>query len=166
MKTIDETKTWLQRYGEIMRDIQYSEERYLTLKSKSVSISSLALDDIPRRNGTISDRTANYAIRLEAIKETITEQRKTAEDIYDEIELAIKQIQGKGSPDMKAVLRMRYLDSCKWEEVNEMLFSRSNEDFWDKEDSYRRRLVNIHKRALEQLAALLPDEITETKGEK
>jgi uncharacterized protein (UPF0335 family) len=120
---------------------------------------------MPRDPGT-SDRTASAIIRLEELQETIAALNDTADQIYSEIDVAVEQIRGNGYIDMRAVIRMRYLDLCDWNEVNEMMFSRTKEDFFDRESSYLKRIFRIHKKALEELTALLPDEITETEGEQ
>lgn len=160
--TIEKVKAWLKRYREIMREIENLEERYISLKEKSVSVSSSVLDDMPRSPGTVTDRMAIFAIRLEELSKTISNQSNEAYKISKEIENALNMLSGEGSAEKKGILQMRYLDLCEWCEVSEMLYAK-NENFYDGQDSYLRLVFKKHRRALEELAALLPD--PETKGE-
>lgn len=54
----------------------------------------------------------------------------------------------------RTVLQCRYLDGQAWSGVIYLLFE-DRVDFTDKEDSFQRRVFNIHKAALEDLAQIL-----------
>lgn len=162
----EQVKKWLCRFSEMMREMEITEERYITIKQKSVSVSAPSLEGMPHGTGTITDKTANYIVQLEEIESRYRQQNKEAFAIYDEIEAKIRQIKGKNYPDERAVLRMRYLDLFKWCEVSEVLFARNHEDYYEREDSFLRRTCLIHDRALEKMAALLPElEMEERENE-
>ena len=56
--------------------------------------------------------------------------------------------------ERRTVLQCRYLDGQGWSGVIYLLFG-DRVDFTDKEDSFQRRVFNIHKAALEDLAQIL-----------
>ena len=56
--------------------------------------------------------------------------------------------------ERRTVLQCRYLDGQAWSGVIYLLFG-DRVDFTDKEDSFQRRVFNIHKAALEDLAQIL-----------
>lgn len=113
---------WLSRFSGMMREIEITEERYITIKEKSVSASALAMDGMPHGTGTITDKTARYIIQLEEISEKLRRQHEEADKVYREIEAAIDRIKGNGWPDKRAVLRMQYLDMFTWSEIAEALY--------------------------------------------
>lgn len=147
---------WLGHFSEMMREIEITEERYITLKEKSVSVSAPIMEGMPHGTGTITDKTARYIVQLEEIGERLRRQHEEADKVYREIEAAINKIKGNGWPDKRAVLRMQYLDLFTWSEIAEALYIK-NENFYEKQDSYITRAFRVRDRALAELAALLPE---------
>ena len=153
---------WLGRFSGMMREIEITEERYITLKEKSVSASAPAMDGMPHGTGTITDKTARYIVQLDELGEKLRRQHEEADKVYREIEAAIERIKGNGWPDKRAVLRMQYLDLFTWSEIAEALYIK-NDNFYEKQDSYERRAFNVRGRAITELAALLPELETEER---
>lgn len=61
---------------------------------------------------------------------------------------------GKHGVERRTVLQCRYLDTMAWQDVAYLVFG-DRTDYSDKFDSFQRRVFNIHKAALEDLAQVL-----------
>lgn len=147
-------KKRLKRYKERERDIENQLERIERMEAKLTSVGSPVFSDMPKVASPSQQRMAdltNQKVDLEKKVERVIEQqkaeRKALEEIVDKIE----------SSDEKAVIRMRYFDSASWDGVLSMIFG-GYEDFLGKEDSYMRRVYNLHGSALLNMAKILQEE--------
>lgn len=153
LKTHD-VQMWLRSYGELMTAICNQRERLGTLRSRLEAPRTATWTGLPGGGGgDRADRIGAELAHLEELEEKLLQDQATARTLYREIDITIAQISGPGWPDRRFVLRARYLDGCRWEEVSEMLFRRKS-DYEGKEDSYQRRNYAIHKNALEDLLAI------------
>ena len=90
----------------------------------------------------------------DALDREAAEKAQDAAALYAEIDGAIRRLEGNHAAERRTVLQCRYLDGQAWGCVTYLLFG-DRVDFNDKEDSFQRRVFNIHKAALEDLAQIL-----------
>ena len=93
--------------------------------------------------------------RLEELEQEAVEAQQEATAARRELEAAIRQITGPRWADRREVLRLRYLDGLRWEDVSEKLFG-DGADYWDRPEAFLRRAFKLHNRALEELSKIVP----------
>ena len=109
---------------------------------------------MPRVPGFDGDKLGGIIGAADALDREAAEKEQDAAALYIEIDGAIRRIDGKHGAERRTVLQCRYLDGQAWGGVTYLLFG-DRVDFNDKEDSFQRRVFNIHKAALEDLAQVL-----------
>lgn len=109
---------------------------------------------MPRAPGFAGDKLGGIIGAADALKREADEKEQDAAALYAEIDGAIRKIGGKHGGERRTVLQCRYLDGQGWSGVIYLLFG-DRVDFTDKEDSFQRRVFNIHKAALEDFAQIL-----------
>lgn len=161
-------KIWLQRYREAARDSEALDSRVANARAKAEAAKVSRLDGMPHATGYAGDTLGAALARIDELEGEAREARAHAVELYHEIDAAIKQVNGPGWPDMRAVLQMRYLDGCRWVEIAEMLFGGNSDDYAERQDSYLRRVHKIHGKALAALEKFVPldegQEITLKEG--
>lgn len=151
----EELKIWLWRYQELQRDANRVWDRLDELRSRIAAARSTNLDGIPHGNSVDADRIGADLARLEDLEQEAREVQEEATASRREIEAAIRKITGPRWADRREVLRLRYVDGLRWEDVAEHLYGDS-QDFWDRQEAYLRRTFKLHKTALEALAQFVP----------
>ena len=154
MTTTDQVKAWLARYGSIAREIALLEARADALRTRETSPASPTLDGMPRAPGFAGDRIGGMVGAIDRIEQEVKEKRREAAVVYNEIDAALHQISGPHAAERRTVLQCRYLDGTQWTDVAFLLFG-DKDDFNEREESYGRRVFNIHKAALQDLAQVL-----------
>lgn len=144
----------MSRYADAAREIRYLRERADAIRTRAASPASSKLDGMPKAPGFAGDRLGDVIGIADALEREADEKEQDAAALYNEIDRAIRQIEGKHGVDRRTVLQCRYLDGQAWGGVTYLLFG-DRLDFADKEDSFQRRVFNIHKAALEDLAQIL-----------
>ncbi len=164
MPSVDDVKQWLNSYRDISNDIEKLELRAEFIQDKTAPHSPI-LDGMPHGSGSINDRIAENVAILQDIKQQISE-------LYQILTLKRKCITkyvnmlsstGRGYADKKCVILTRYIDLMKWEDVTDLMFC-NKEDFLGKEDTYLRRVHKIHKKALEDLTLIVPENEIQEMG--
>lgn len=148
--TVQDVQSWLRSYGELQTALENQRERLDMLRSRMKAPKSATPTVMPRGGGDRVDRIGAELAYLEELEEKLLQNQTAARALYRQIDGTISQISGPGWPDRRFVLRARYLDGCRWEEVSEMLFHRKS-DYEGKEDTYLRHTFAIHKKALGDL---------------
>lgn len=148
---VENLRRWLESYRERQRDFEATRERLERLEARLTSPRSAALTGLPGAAVSDPDRLALPLAELEELRAEIKKQSAELRDLRHRIEGAICLIDGPGWPNMRAVLRMRYLDGEKFETIAQLLFWRDL-DFLAKQDSYLRRAFKLRKTALRALA--------------
>lgn len=144
----------MSRYANAAREVRYLKERADAIRTRAASPASSKLDGMPRSPGFAGDRLGDVIGIADALDREAAEKELDAAALYNEIDGAIRQIEGKHGVERRTVLQCRYLDGQAWGGVTYLLFG-DRVDFNDKEDSFQRRVFNIHKAALEDLAQIL-----------
>lgn len=148
-------KAWLRRYRELQADAGRLWDRLEDLRVRVESARTAHLDGLPHGSRGDADRIGADLSRLEDLEQEAREVQQEATTSRRAIEAAIRKISGRGWADWREVLRLRYIDGLRWEDVSEHLFG-DNPDFWNKPELFLRRTFKLHKAALEELEKLVP----------
>lgn len=154
LSTDQAVKEWLSRYAVAAKEVRLLRERADAIRTRAASPASPTLDGMPRAPGFDGDKLGGIIGAADALDREAAEKEQDAAALYDEIDGAIRQIDGKHGAERRTVLQCRYLDGQAWGGVTYLLFG-DRVDFIEKEDSFQRRVFNIHKAALEDLAQVL-----------
>ena len=145
-------KQRLQRYTELLEEIDNQSERLMRLESSMTAPRSLNMDGMPRA-GHGTDQIGAAIARKEVIMADLNEIRAEADREYWQLERAVKQLR---KAQERMVLRLRYFDRCTWTDITDVLFGR-RPDYDDKLESYTRRAQRIHGAALMSLEKILQE---------
>ena len=148
-------KQWLRRYGELQIDADRLFDRADELRGRIESARTSSLDGMPHAQNRGGDRTGTLLARLEELEQEAMEAQQEATAARRKIETAIRRITGPRWADRREVLRLRYLDGLRWEDVSEKLYG-DEADYWDKPEVFLRRTFKLHNRALEELSKIVP----------
>ena len=169
MQSKENLIVWLSRYRENESALDDLIERIAVLRSRLESPKSVALSGMPHGSRSEHDPFIRTLAKIDDLEARAQDLLAVSRILYRELNDNIDQITGKGWADKKCVLRCRYIDGFKWDEVCEILFSRKP-DFEEKQETYLRRTFRIHNDALEALQEIVPDfgvqEITKNEEEK
>lgn len=138
----------LKAYGEMVRDYRFQLERLERIETKLVGVGAQAITDMPKSPSPSNDRVTDL---LQQKFDLEAELGETCEEITEERRELDKAIKSLKVASQRAVIRRRYLDLSAFKDVNEFVFG-GEIDFLDKEESYLRRIFNIHGAALVGLA--------------
>lgn len=151
----EQLKSWMRRYKELQEDATRFWDRLDDLRGRVEAARTSHLDGMPHGSRSDADRIGGIIAELEELELEATEAQQEATAARREIAGAIKQLHGPRWADRREVLRLRYLDGLRWEDVTERLFGDS-QDFWDRQDVFLRRSFKLHSQALEELAQYVP----------
>lgn len=154
MSTDQAVKEWLSRYAVVAREVALLRARADAIRDRAASPDSPTLDGMPRSPGFDGDKIGGIIGAADALDREAAEKAQDAAALYAEIDGAIRRIEGNHAAERRTVLQCRYLDGQAWGGVTFLLFG-DRADFNEKEESYGRRVFNIHKAALEDLAQVL-----------
>ena len=154
MSTDQAVKEWLSRYAVAAKEVRLLRERADAIRTRAASPASPTLDGMPRVPGFDGDKLGGIIGAADALDREAAEKEQDAAALYDEIDRAIRKIGGKHGVERRTVLQCRYLDTMAWQDVAYLVFG-DRTDYSDKFDSFQRRVFNIHKAALEDLAQVL-----------
>ncbi len=142
-----DVKQYLLSYRDKLDNINILADRIEALKDRISSVGGVSFSDMPKNPSPEVDRLSHQiAIVLDLQKELEAAQQ----DILNDYKSINKLIDKLEAPKEREVIKSRYLDLFKWEEIN-FLFFGNKEDFTDKEESYQRRIFKLHKSGLENL---------------
>lgn len=155
MITTEMVKTWLTEYTENEDNLTNILDRIDDLESKITAPRIAQLDNMPHSNSSI-DNLGEMIAKKDALEREAYTLLEESRKLYRDRESAISRITGKRWPQMRAVLRLHYLDFAPWHDVNRLLWRRKP-DFEEHEDSYLRRTHRIHSEALQRLSLILDE---------
>lgn len=142
-------KAKLTEYVEKVKYYRHQCERMDRLQTKIIGVGAQVLSDMPKAPSHDNDRAADLIAQKIDLENELSE---TAAELLEERRGIEKAIASLKNADQKAVILSRYIDGESFKDVNELVFG-GKIDFADKEDSYMRRVFNIHGAALIGLAA-------------
>ena len=142
-------KAKLTEYVDKVKYYRHQCERMDRLQTKIIGVGAQVLSDMPKAPSHDNDRAADLIAQKIDLENELSE---TAAELLEERRGIEKAIASLKNADQKAVILSRYIDGESFKDVNELVFG-GKIDFADKEDSYMRRVFNIHGAALIGLAA-------------
>lgn len=154
LSATDQVKEWLSRYAVAAREVALLRARADAIRDRAASPAAPTLDGMPRAPGFEGDKLGGIIGAADALDCEATEKEQDVAALYNEIDEAIRKIGGKHGVERRTVLQCRYLDTMAWQDVAYLVFG-DRTDYSDKFDSFQRRVFNIHKAALEDLAQVL-----------
>lgn len=125
-------------------EIDGERDRLRYLISKKTNISAKSMDGMPRSSNSSTDRMADALGKEEELREKIQKMIDSQAVKRKEIEAIIRKLK---NPEERQVVRLRYFDRAKWEEIIEVMYG-LREDFDDRYDTYKRRMFGRHSSAL------------------
>lgn len=157
MSNTEDVKKWLRRYGEQIRHAEYLTMQVEEIESVSTAPGRPKIDGMPRDPNFTGDRIPDLIDRLERKRQRAAEAAQRAEQYRCEIEDAIEQISCKNWSEVQTILIWRYIYLKEFSDIAELLYG-DDPDYWDKSDSFLRKLFNRHKAGLIELAKIIPVE--------
>lgn len=131
-----------------MEEIGIQEEHLQEIDEEITNIPARNNDGMPRGSVKESDRMAKKIEMKEIIESRLNSLRKRAGEERKVIERNIKEA------NMDAIERqlmyLRYICGYNWGRVQRIMYMNKS-DYYTKEQSYKRRMFRIHKKALEKM---------------
>lgn len=151
----EKLKCWamLHQYGQLVKRLNFQEERMEELRASMYETSAVKYDDMPRGSSNGSSRQERLFIRLEEMQEKLDKLANEEAEAYDRIASLLAQL----SPDEEHLIFMRYLDGKRWNAVSFALYG-DEDDFDECEDKYLKKTFKKHTRALHNLEKVLEAE--------
>lgn len=140
----DRVRKILDDYVNNEYEIDGERDRLRYLISKKTNISAKSMDGMPRSSNSSTDRMADALGKEEELREKIQKMIDSQAVKRKEIEAIIRKLK---NPEERQVVRLRYFDRAKWEEIIEVMYG-LREDFDDRYDTYKRRMFGRHSSAL------------------
>ena len=147
VEIMPDVKDYLLSYREKVDDINYLCDRIEALEDKIYRVGGVRLSDMPKNPSPEVDRLSHQIAVVLDLKEELEEAQQNVKAEYKKINSLINKLESAKERD---VIKSRYIDLFKWEEINNIMFG-SQADFNDKEESYLRRIFIIQKSGLNNL---------------
>lgn len=93
-------------------------QRIQSLKESAGSVSGIRYSNEPRSRGEPLSKQQRYVEALEELSEEYEETAAIWAHQAAEVERAIRSL----PPDLGEIIRLRYVDGLKWEQVNEQMY--------------------------------------------
>ena len=149
--TVAEAKAWLTEYMDGERELFMQYERLELLREKMYNVGSPEMTDMPKapspevdKLSLLVSRDIDLSNKIDQLVEEQTVRRVRIEKVVDAL----------SGPDLRAVIRLRYLDGESWEKINSLMFG-SDDEFFERVDSFMRRVFVIHGNALREVADIM-----------
>ena len=154
----ESTKQWLRRYLALAAEESALYESWRMLYEKVEAARTTNLSGMPRGSRNPVDEVGREVAMLAELEAELNEARSETMTVWREIRKAIRSIKGRRWGDKRAILRFRYLDGLKWEEIAETLFKAQGGteiDYLDKSESLLKRVQVLHREALDEIEKYL-----------
>lgn len=154
-QSTEAVKNWLWKLREAVADAELTEERLDALWSRAEAPRGSNLDGMPHAGSFAEDKIGALVARIEELTAENARLWGRVGELRREREAAIRRIEGRGYAELRAVLRLRYIDGETWDDLTFILFG-SKEDYTEREESYLRRAYKLHGKALYELSQIVP----------
>ena len=111
------TKETLQQCRHKQKELQQLESRIAALKADARNTKAVCYDNTPKSKGEPVAAVQRYVERLEELSELYEENKAELMQDIIAVERAISDL----SPDLRMLMRYRYIMGMKWEQVNETM---------------------------------------------
>lgn len=137
-------------YPRLLRDIANQRKRLEIFEETYGAPPSPSYLGMPRTVSNISAPTANAAERKTELEERVKAKEAKAEEERLYLEKLFEELK---DPDERYLMQLKYIDFKKWEDITFEFFG-DRTDYFEKEDSLKRRTYRIHGNALAKLAKI------------
>lgn len=144
-------KTYLIGHIVLLEEIGIQEEHLQEIQEEITNIPARNNDGMPRGSAKESDRMAKKIEMKEKIESKLNRLKERAEEEEQIIKGNIK------AADMDAIesqlMDLRYICGYDWGRVQRIMYM-NKYDYYTKEQSYKRKMFRVHKKALEKMKIL------------
>ncbi|MBQ8514643.1 MAG: sigma-70 family RNA polymerase sigma factor [Ruminococcus sp.] len=112
------TKETLLAYKNIRRELQSIEKQIMQLKADARSVKGVRYTDSPRGRGEPVSAQQRYIERLEELSALYEDKKAQLMESQIAIERAITSL----PPELRILMRYRYIDGMRWEDVNAKMY--------------------------------------------
>lgn len=111
------TKEELLQYGSIKRELADIQKRLSALE-KNKGYHGMAYSDTPRQRGEPVPEAQRYVEQKEALEQLYLRKQRELLEKQASVENAITLL----PPELRTLMRYRYIDGLKWETINDLLY--------------------------------------------
>lgn len=144
-------KTYLIGHIVLLEEIGIQEEHLQEIQEEITNIPARNNDGMPRGSAKESDRMAKKIEMKEKIESKLNRLKERAEEEEQIIKGNIK------AANMDAIesqlMDLRYICGYDWGRVQRIMYM-NKYDYYTKEQSYKRKMFRVHKKALEKMKIL------------
>ena len=144
-------KTYLIGHIVLLEEIGIQEEHLQEIQEEITNIPARNNDGMPRGSAKESDRMTKKIEMKEKIESKLNRLKERAEEEEQIIKGNIK------AADMDAIesqlMDLRYICGYDWGRVQRIMYM-NKYDYYTKEQSYKRKMFRVHKKALEKMKIL------------
>ena len=151
---VQAVKDRLTAYRESDRDIENQTELLEKLIARLEGVGAQEITDMPKAPSQSYDRMSDLVSQKIELEEMIGEDIAALREERKYFEKILRKLK---KADERAVIRFRYFMRMNWSDVTEALFG-AKTDFLDKEDSYNRRVTQLHCQALLHIAMCIEEQ--------
>lgn len=144
-------KTYLISHIILLEEIGIQEEHLQEIIEEITNIPARNNDGMPRGTAKENDRIADRIEMKESIENKLNELKMRAEEEKKIIEGRIKATNMDAIE--KQLMYLRYICGYDWGRVQRIMYM-NKYDYYTKEQSYKRKMFRVHKKALEKMKIL------------
>lgn len=144
-------KDWLRSYRELEKEVKNVLKILDQYEATMTSVGSPVLSDMPKAKGRIGDRTAEAVVRKTEIEEDLELAIQERDSRKAEIKGYIRKLK---KADERMVINLRFISLYDTYDTAGIMFG-DEPDFLDKEESYNRRVIELQKKALQNMVLYL-----------
>lgn len=144
-------KTYLISHIILLEEIGIQEEHLQEIIEEITNIPARNNDGMPRGTAKENDRIADRIEMKESIENKLNELKMRAEEEKKIIEGRIKATNIDAIESQ--LMYLRYICGYDWGRVQRIMYM-NKYDYYTKEQSYKRKMFRVHKKALEKMKIL------------
>ena len=110
-------KEYLQRYQTAYREAQDTEQRITQLRLKYAAPAAIEYSDMPKAHNSEHD-LSDYIVKMDALTDHLISKYTKCMGIEGDI---LERLDRMEKQEEREVLRMRYIDGCRWDEIADRL---------------------------------------------
>lgn len=141
------TKEDLKKYRLLVEELETEEERLQAMNINLPGTGGGSNDGTPSGSGNKDPIGTQYCIKAELEKKVLkTQEKERKRRISIEEKMEEKHL----LPRERQIIRLHYIDRMEWKQINKVIYGKRS-DYYNKEESYMRRVFRIHGSALEKM---------------
>lgn len=112
------TKEELLQYRAKCRELQQIRNKIQEIRSDARSAKAICYQDEPKSRGEPVAAVQSYIEKLEVLSDLYEQQAKALVEATIAVERALASL----PPELRTLMRYRYIDGLKWETINDLLY--------------------------------------------